>query len=524
MGGSIHRRGKHSATGGETWIAALVHITASRRGTVDVVPGGRTFIGTALDATVHFDDETEPAVAGHHAELTAGENEFAVAAVDDHTLFVNGARVDRAVLAQGDVIQVGEDGPVLRYRIYAGEVSPYKTPIEALRDCLTNARYCSSRAGGRPRAFADAVPGEMLQLSPAMRWSMVAAMMLFVASIAGLGYHVYTLEQRLERRAEQIDSVSAELFETRQESIDFSALAEMEERITGTRQEIDDLESRMNAPREIIAGASDAVGFVQGAFGFVEPDSGKRLRMALGDDGQPIRVSADQVRVRLGGEGPPIERSYTGTAFVVDAEGLLVTNRHVAEPWAFDERAQDLIERGLEVKHVRMIAYLPGRQDPFEVDLVAASHEADLAVLQGQGIAGEIEPLPLAERSPEAGEPIILLGYPTGIQALIARAAPSLLDGIEDARQADFWQVASRLSEAGAIEPLATSGIVGQVTTGRIVYDAGTQAGGSGGPLLDHAGHVVAVNQAIMRDFQGSNLGVPVEYVHKLIERAHGGS
>ncbi len=505
-------------------IRVLVHIADSRRGEMDMVPGGQTFIGTAYDATVHFDGERESTVGEYHAKLLAGHNETTIQALARRALFVNGKRIDQAVLAPDDVIQVGENGPVLRYRVYTGDLSPYKTPFEALRDCLTNGRYCGETPAGRVQAFARAVPGEMMQMSPTARWGMAMTMALMVVSMAGLGYHAYMLDQRLERRTSQIESVSAELTETRRQSVDTTALENLEQRLSGTLQRIDQLETSAGAVSRVIAEAAGSVVFIQGAYGFVDPDTGKRLRMALDDDGQPIEVSNGQVRVRVGGDGPAVERSYMGTGFVVGSDGVILTNRHIAEPWVFDDRAQTIMEHGLEPQRVRMIGYLPGKTDSFDIDFMASSQDVDLAVLQGEAIAGHTAPLQLAERSPEVGEEVILLGYPTGIQALIARADPALVQEIENEKDGDFRAIAASLADAEAIEPLATSGIVGQVTKDRVVYDAGTQGGGSGGPLLNHKGQVVAINQAMLRDFQGSNMGVPVERVRALLERARDGS
>ncbi len=56
---------------------------------------------------------------------------------------------------------------------------------------------------------------------------------------------------------------------------------------------------------------------------------------------------------------------------------------------------------------------------------------------------------------------------------------------------------------------MATRGIVGQVTSTTVVYDAETTSGGSGGPVLDLEGRVVAINAAILPQFGGSNMGVP---------------
>jgi len=81
----------------------------------------------------------------------------------------------------------------------------------------------------------------------------------------------------------------------------------------------------------------------------------------------------------------------------------------------------------------------------------------------------------------------------------------------------DIWAVARFLSEAGHIKPLATRGIVGQATSEAVVYDAETTGGGSGGPVIWLNGEVVAVNKAILPEFGGSNLGVPVKHVRELL-------
>ncbi len=80
--------------------------------------------------------------------------------------------------------------------------------------------------------------------------------------------------------------------------------------------------------------------------------------------------------------------------------------------------------------------------------------------------------------------------------------------------------MAARLAEKGHIAPLASRGIVGQVTRATIVYDAETTHGGSGGPVLDINGSVVAVNAAILPEYGGSNLGVPVARVRALLADA----
>jgi hypothetical protein len=123
----------------------------------------------------------------------------------------------------------------------------------------------------------------------------------------------------------------------------------------------------------------------------------------------------------------------------------------------------------------------------------------------------------LAEKAPRPGDEVIVMGYPAGIQALLARADPETVRAIMEAEPPDFWQLARRLSADGLIEPLATVGVVGQVTPTSVVYDAETTYGGSGGPVLNLDGRVLAVNAAILPQFGGSNLGVPAAEALRLL-------
>jgi hypothetical protein len=104
---------------------------------------------------------------------------------------------------------------------------------------------------------------------------------------------------------------------------------------------------------------------------------------------------------------------------------------------------------------------------------------------------------------------VVILGYPTGINAMIARSQREILPILEARGEVDIWEVAKILAEGGHIAPLATRGIVGQITAASVVYDANTTHGGSGGPVIGLDGSVVAINSATLNDFTGSSLGVP---------------
>ena len=102
-----------------------------------------------------------------------------------------------------------------------------------------------------------------------------------------------------------------------------------------------------------------------------------------------------------------------------------------------------------------------------------------------------------------------MLGYPAGIPAMLARTDPRFVEALMQKGDVGFWQMTELLARSGKIGPLASRGIVAQVTAAAVVYDAETTQGGSGGPVLDLTGAVVAVNSAVVTEFGGSNLGVP---------------
>ena len=55
------------------------------------------------------------------------------------------------------------------------------------------------------------------------------------------------------------------------------------------------------------------------------------------------------------------------------------------------------------------------------------------------------------------------------------------------------------------------------ITASDIVYDAPTTQGGSGGPVFNKHGEVIAVEYAVLPRFGGNSFGVPIAYALELI-------
>ena len=123
--------------------------------------------------------------------------------------------------------------------------------------------------------------------------------------------------------------------------------------------------------------------------------------------------------------------------------------------------------------------------------------------------------LPLAKVDRSDYQHAVVVGYPTGIAALLARADSDLVDALRR-KQASMTQLIDALADAGQINPVITQGIV-NVEERVITYDAATWHGGSGGPVFGGDGEVIAVNFGIQPGFSGLNYGVPIRFARELL-------
>ena len=470
-------------------------------------------LGTGAGAEVRLEaTDEEPQIS---ARLHRRGNTYELIAEPGATVWVNGEPVDDLVLASGDVLEIGERGALLRFRAYPPGSPAWKTMSEAFSDCLDCSRQASPSGIGRVVAFVTGAPREMAtQTMPAFRVLMALTMILLATTVV-LSVNSLRLRRELRSEAERISGIAELLERSEREAMRREDLAVIQSELGGeleeTTRRLEALEVRSEASARVIREASRSVVFLQGAFGFTDGD-GRELRFLSA--GPPI---GPEPPVGFEGDGPLVESLYTGTAFVVSDDGLLMTNRHVALPWEYEAPAQALIRRGLKPVMRRFVGYLPTSQNPFAVELVKASEDADVALLRTVGAARLAPPLELGSILPAAGDEVIVLGYPTGMRALLARTDSGFVASLTAAPAIDFWSVAERLAEAGLIGALASRGIVSQVSAAAVVYDAETTQGGSGGPVLALDGAVVAVNAAIIPEFGGSNLGVPAAEGMKIL-------
>jgi S1-C subfamily serine protease len=208
-----------------------------------------------------------------------------------------------------------------------------------------------------------------------------------------------------------------------------------------------------------------------------------------------------------------------GTAFVV-APGLLATNRHVAEPWYRDREVEAALSRGATPVLEKLVAYFPGSPVAVELKLAAVAKYGDLAVLRMQAteFTESLHPLTLAHNEPRTGDAVSVIAYPMGVTGMVAKSPAAIYERLS-ARQEDA-NMAGELAALSLIRPSATFGHLGDVTADKMIYDAPTARGGSGGPVLNARGEVIGINSAYIDGFSGGTLGIAVSQLLPLIESA----
>ena len=184
-----------------------------------------------------------------------------------------------------------------------------------------------------------------------------------------------------------------------------------------------------------------------------------RFNDLLADLAERLKPALVHVRVRRGGsvakddDAPGEPRRSTGSGFVIDPNGLIVTNAHVVEQ--------------AEWIQVRLA---DGRR--FNGRTVGLDSRVDLALVRIDATGLPVQPLGDSNRM-RVGEFVLALGHPFGLEQ-------SVSFGI--------------VSRKGAPLTVAAPGF------DFIQTDAAINPGNSGGPLVNMAGQVIGVNSMAARN------------------------
>jgi len=466
------------------------------------------------NSNVRFLPPEDPDAYAYDATLHRAKDTYELEVGPEQQVWVNGERVDESrLLKTGDLLEVGRGGPVVRFRVYPADGAPQKSVAEVLSDSVNGARADGhTRLGATARLLSNLIKGLATQTAPVFRiWVLVVLsilviiLLLLAVQSVRLQKQLAVEETRIEGLTELLERAGAEAL-TKRDLREIKTAVEL--RLAEAVRRVQALEARTDRIARVIASASPATVFIYGEYRFVDPDTDMPLRSVEVDEG--IKVFTFDER------GEPVDVVFSGTGFVVSEQGNILTNRHVIEPWLGDEHANMVIQRGLVPRIQKLALFVPDISEPFDIRILQVSEKNDLALLRAENGLKGIPKLSLKTSMPRPGEEIVVLGYPMGAEGLMVRVSPEFLDAMTGS---DLWAVLKKMSGAGHIRPLATRGIVSQVSQDTVAYDAETAVGGSGGPVLDLNGSVVAINRAVIEQFGGSNLGVPATVGSEFLAR-----
>tara|TARA_B100000427_G_scaffold328728_1_gene342572 strand:+ start:3502 stop:4602 length:1101 start_codon:yes stop_codon:yes gene_type:complete len=171
-------------------------------------------------------------------------------------------------------------------------------------------------------------------------------------------------------------------------------------------------------------------------------------------------------------------RSGSGSGFVWDDSGLIITNFHVIN------NAEKII-----------IKFFNGME--YEANILGSDPPSDIAILKIEDLEHKIEPLNFAKSNlVTPGEIAIALGNPFGEQFTITKG---IISGVGRTKLSGFssYSIPAVLQTDAAINP-----------------------GNSGGPLLNSSGDVIGMNTQIISEsgsFSGVGFAVPSDLIEKVV-------
>jgi S1-C subfamily serine protease len=183
--------------------------------------------------------------------------------------------------------------------------------------------------------------------------------------------------------------------------------------------------------------------------------------------------------------GPPEEGEGGGTAsgsgFLIDTEGHIITNSHVVE--------------GADKVRVTLGA----DETSHEAEVVGTDPATDVALLKVDLPEEKLHPLALGDSSEvQVGDPVVAIGNPFGLDRTVTAGIVSALQ--RQIQAPDGFSISHAIQTDAAINP-----------------------GNSGGPLIDATGSVIGINSQIQTGGGSGNVGigfaVPINTARDVVEQ-----
>lgn len=480
--------------------AQLRYLSGARTGQVDVFTKAYIALGRHPLSDARFDADRDLEVSSQHAAILRQGDQFILRDLGSRNgTFVNGKPVTGDVpLEDGAVIGFGRKGPSVEFHVIDRNAPPdpvtdglrssaqhLASSREQIRAVAAPATAAGHQAPGRPNTSVR-IAAEVSRQTRHLRRATKVLLGLLVVTAAGLGW----IEWNGARSTREVAALQA-----RADSLTHAA----QELLTRFQSELQNVRAALQESQAEAA----------------------RLRTALGTAGSSgdtaavarLRTQLDSVEARQRGLSDAAAVDYreisqrnvdavalivvkfsdvevfSGTAFAVDSEGTLVTNKHVLA-------GEDGTRRplGIAVKFA-------GSEQWFQGRLLGVADSADVGVLKVdiRGGTPRIAGFATATSPVQRGDPVAIVGYPLG----------------EDLPM-------EREGSAAVADPTLTVGTVSKVLQDLIQIDGYGAPGSSGSPIFDRQGLVVGILYGGPRESHGRIVyAVPATAVLELLTRLH---
>lgn len=482
-------------------------------------------IGTLQDCDFPIDPEGTPLpLSSTLLELSLSSGVYRITALDPHAQVTrHGEPVGIGdPIHDGDTFYFGETGVRLRVFALAGQLELAES-LQLGTAVLAHARQASvaeiqspGSAVVAPRTdvaivFVKQLIRELIAEIPRRLLYAIAGVGLLIILTIIYANTLSFIEGRRNNRA--IKDLEASLGDFKTD------MGKMRDEVRTANEKSQFVLSSLFQASNIVATYGPGICLIYGTYSFYDPRAGREARFKEpSETGNPIGPGG-AINLSVDGNGPIYEVEFIGTGFLV-AKGLVLTNRHVVQPWTDDPVASMIRAQGYRPRLKELYNYFPNVQQPFTLKEVEVDKDHDLALCVFEQGSAELPALPLDEKGEGAisGQVAVLLGYPGGVEGLLARSGDGDRGGLGSRRSISLRQILNDLAVRDQISPQSTQGHIGDITAGRLVYDAQTGEGGSGGPVFGANGKVIGINQAILPGTP-SNFGIPIRYGIELLKK-----
>lgn len=534
----------------------IKHLTGSKSNQIeefDYQANDSIRFGRAAQNQLHFNSDQDSAVSREHGVISKGETFGSFIITDNNSLngtYVNGQRVTETMtLRPGDEISIGAKGPSFQFDTYPSLVDNAATQLinipaaDPTMEFSIQEEVLPVKDGIGKETFEHAIVTERKRSQKTLV-SVLGALLLVVTAL-GFAFKDKIVPEKVEEPIQMItNTVVKEAFSPEKiakENSDKVVFIEFGFKLihapTG-----DDIYHQYTRQKDEKTGKEKLVPlFIEMNEGVVEPLLGLRKDVK---DGAPIATSG-----------------MSGSGFIVDEDGYILTNKHIAEPWKYPysfprEASQGLLYQLVNGEwKITGTVNAPSRWIPSETKffgrepasgkilsgestymhvtfaktdsrinarVVQSSSNHDVAMLKIDHVA-DFTPVELKEDGSEVaqGQKIAVMGYP-GI-------SPTVIYG----RATQEFGRGSSGDYKVVPDPTITDGTIGKIIRGTNLTNnaelngyyspmgeyyqltaSETGAGNSGGPVFDKDGKVVAIFAASITSQEGARItfAIPIKY------------